>query len=135
MTFIWPELLWTLALAPVLVALYLWLLRRRKKAALRYASLTMVREAMGAGQTFRRHIPPLLFLLALIAMMIAIARPAAIVTLPSQHDMVILAMDVSGSMRASDVQPNRLAAAQAAARAFVADQPRHTRIGVVSSIP
>jgi Ca-activated chloride channel family protein len=132
MTFIWPDLLWTLALAPVLVFLYVWLLRRRKKAALRYASLTMVKEALGAGQTIRRHVPPLLFLLALIAMGIAIARPAAVVTLPSQHETVILAIDVSGSMRASDVQPNRLAAAQAAAKAFVAEQPRYTRIGVVS---
>jgi Ca-activated chloride channel family protein len=92
----------------------------------------MVKEALGAGQTIRRHVPPLLFLLALIAMGIAIARPAAVVTLPSQHETVILAIDVSGSMRASDVQPNRLAAAQAAAKAFVAEQPRYTRIGVVS---
>jgi Ca-activated chloride channel family protein len=132
MTFLWPELLWTLALVPVLVLLYVWLLRRRKKAALRYASLTMVKEALGAGQSLRRHIPPVLFLLALIAMAIAIARPAAVVTLPSQHETVILAIDVSGSMRATDVQPNRLAAAQAAAKAFVAEQPRTTRIGVVS---
>jgi Ca-activated chloride channel homolog len=132
MTFLWPELLWTLALVPVLVVLYVWLLRRRKKAALRYASLTMVKEALGVGQSVRRHIPPVLFLLALIAMAIAIARPAAVVTLPSQHETVILAIDVSGSMRATDVQPNRLAAAQAAAKSFVAEQPRTTRIGVVS---
>jgi Ca-activated chloride channel homolog len=132
MTFIWPELLWTLALVPVLVLLYVWLLRRRKKAALRYASLTMVKEALGVGQSLRRHVPPVLFLLALIAMAIAIARPAAVVTLPSQHETVILAIDVSGSMRATDVQPNRLAAAQAAAKSFVAEQPRTTRIGVVS---
>jgi Ca-activated chloride channel family protein len=132
MTFLWPDLLWTLALVPALVFLYVWLLRRRKKAALRYASLTMVKEAMGAGQTLRRHIPPVLFLLALVAMAIAIARPAAVVTLPSQTETVILAIDVSGSMRATDVQPNRLAAAQAAAKSFVAAQPRTTRIGVVS---
>ncbi len=132
MTFLWPELLWLLAAVPVLVFAYVWLLRRRKKAALRYASLTMVKEAMGVGQSLRRHVPPVLFLLALIAMVVAIARPAAVVTLPSQRDTVILAMDVSGSMRATDVQPNRLAAAQAAAKAFVQDQPRHTRIGVVS---
>jgi Ca-activated chloride channel homolog len=131
-TFLWPELLWTLAVVPVLVALYVWLLRRRKKAALRYASLTMVKEAMGVGQSLRRHVPPALFLLALIAMLVATGRPAAVVTLPSPHEIVILAMDVSGSMRATDVQPNRLAAAQTAAKAFVAQQPRHTRIGVVS---
>jgi Ca-activated chloride channel family protein len=132
MTFLWPDLLWTLALLPVLVFLYVWLLSRRKKAALRYASLTMVKDAIGAGQTLRRHVPPVLFLLALVAMILAMARPAAVVTLPSQHDMVILAMDVSGSMRATDVQPNRLAAAQTAAKAFVAEQARHTRIAVVS---
>jgi len=132
MTFQWPELLWLLLVVPLLVAAYLWLLRRRKKAALAYASLSMVKEAMGAGQRFRRHVPPLLFLLALIAMIVAVARPAAVVTLPSQRQTIIMAMDVSGSMRATDVQPNRLAAAQAAARAFVADQPSTARIGVVS---
>jgi Ca-activated chloride channel family protein len=132
MTFQWPELLWLLAAVPLLVAGYLWLLRRKKKAALAYANLNMVREAMGASQRFRRHIPPLLFLLALIAMIVAVARPAAVVTLPSQRQTIIMAMDVSGSMRATDVQPNRLAAAQAAARSFIADQPANARIGVVS---
>ena len=65
-------------------------------------------------------------------MILAIARPAAVVTLPSQHETVILSMDVSGSMRATDVKPSRIAAAQEAARAFVAEQPKTTRIGVVS---
>jgi Ca-activated chloride channel family protein len=68
----------------------------------------------------------------MIAMIVAIARPAAVVTLPSQHQTIILAMDVSGSMRAIDVQPNRISAAQAAAKAFVAEQPSNVRIGVVS---
>jgi Ca-activated chloride channel family protein len=132
MTFQWPELLWLLLAVPLLVAAYFMILRRKKKAALAYASLSMVKEAMGVRQRFRRHVPPLLFLLALIAMIVAIARPAAVITLPSQRQTIILAMDVSGSMRATDVQPNRLAAAQAAARAFVADQPSQARIGVVS---
>ncbi len=132
MTFLWPELLWLLLVVPALVAGYFFLLRRKKEAALRYASLSMVKEAMGAGQRFRRHIPPLLFLVALIAMIFAIARPAAVITLPSQHRTIILAMDVSGSMRATDVQPNRISAAQAAAKAFVAEQPSNVRIGVVS---
>ena len=87
---------------------------------------------MGTGQRFRRHIPALLFLVALTVMILAIARPAAVITLPSQHQTIILAMDVSGSMRATDVQPNRIAAAQAAAKAFVAEQPSSVRIGVVS---
>jgi Ca-activated chloride channel homolog len=132
MTFLWPEMLWLLLIVPALVAAYFFLLRRKKEAALRYASLSLVKEALGAGQRFRRHIPPLLFLVALIAMITAIARPAAIVTLPSQHRTIILAMDVSGSMRATDVQPNRISAAQAAAKAFVAEQPSNVRIGVVS---
>jgi len=73
-----------------------------------------------------------LFLVSLALMIVAVARPQALVLLPSQHETIILAMDVSGSMRAADVEPNRLAAAQAAARAFVNDQPQHTRVGVVS---
>ena len=132
MTFLWPEMLWLLLILPVLVAAYFFLLRRKKETALRYASLSMVKEAMGAGQRFRRHIPPLLFLVALSAMIVAIARPAALVTLPSQHLTIILAMDVSGSMRATDVEPNRISAAQTAAKAFVAEQPSYVRIGVVS---
>jgi Ca-activated chloride channel homolog len=92
----------------------------------------MVRDAMGAGQRFRRHVPPALFLVALTLMIVAVARPQAVVMLPSQHETIILAMDVSGSMRAADVEPNRLAAAQAAARSFVNDQPMNTRVGVVS---
>jgi Ca-activated chloride channel family protein len=92
----------------------------------------MVREAMGAGPGLRRHVPPLLFLVALVLLIAAIARPAAVVQLPSQHETIILAMDVSGSMRAKDVEPDRLAASQAAAKAFVNEQPRTTRIGVVA---
>ena len=132
MTFLWPEMLLLLLAVPLLLGLYLWLLRRKKKAAVRYASLAMVREAMGPTQRMRRHIPPLLFLLSVIVMLLAVARPAAVVTLPSMNETVILAIDVSGSMRANDVLPNRLAAAQAAARAFIEDQPQTTRIGVVS---
>ena len=132
MTFLWPEMLWLLLMVPALVGGYFYILRRKRDAALRYASLSMVKEAMGTSQRFRRHIPPLLFLLALIALIVATARPAAMVTLPSQYRTIILAMDVSGSMRATDVQPNRISAAQAAAKAFVADQPSNVRIGVVA---
>jgi len=132
MTFLWPEMLWLLLIVPALVAGYFYILRRKQASAIKYASLTMVKEAIGATQRFRRHIPPLLFLIALIAMMVAIARPAAVVMLPSQYQTIILAMDVSGSMRATDVKPNRIAAAQAAAKAFVEEQPSNVRIGVVS---
>jgi len=132
MSFLWPEMLWLLTAVPALIAAYLFLLRRKKKTALRYANLNLVKEAMAAGMTFRRHIPPLLFLLALTLLIFAVARPFAVVTLPTHQRTVILAMDTSGSMRATDVEPSRMAAAQAAAKSFVTDQPRGTRIGVVT---
>jgi len=132
MSFQWPEMLWLHLALLALVAAYFYALHRKKKFALRYASLTLVKDAMGAGQKWRRHVPPLLFLLALAIMITAIARPTAVITLPSQHETVILAMDVSGSMRATDVEPNRLIAAQNAAKAFVAEQPENVRIGVVA---
>ena len=119
MSFLWPTLLWLLLALPALVGLYVWLLRRRKRAVLRYANLGLVKEAIGGTQHWRRHLPPALFLLALAAMLVAVARPTAVLTLPSQHDTVVLAMDVSRSMLAEDVQPNRITAAQAAARAFI----------------
>jgi Ca-activated chloride channel homolog len=132
MNFLWPEFLWLLAALPLLILLYVWLLRRKKKMALRYASLSIVKEAMGPGQAMRRHIPPALFLLALATMLLAAARPVAVVTLPSNQQTIILAMDVSGSMRATDVQPNRLVAAQNAAKAFIAELPRHVKVGIVA---
>jgi Ca-activated chloride channel family protein len=130
--FLWPEALPLLLLVPVIAALYVWLLRRRKRLAVRYANLPLVREAMGRAAGWRRHVPPLLFLGALTALFVAVARPTAVITLPSQQDVVILAMDVSGSMRATDVEPNRLVASQNAAKAFIAEQPMTTRIGIVS---
>jgi Ca-activated chloride channel family protein len=129
--FLWPDMLWLVAALPVLVAGYVAVLRRRRTAALRYANLGIVREAMRAGHSVRRHVPPLLLLIGLAAMLLSVARPAAVITLPSHHETVILAIDVSGSMRAEDVQPNRLAAAQAAAKEFVAAQPASTRVGIV----
>ena len=132
MTFLWPEMLWLLGVVPLAIAAYLVVLRRRKRLALRYASLSMVKEAQGKTGRIRRHIPPLLFLISLTLMIIAIARPAAVVTLPSQHETVILALDISGSMRAADVQPSRIAAAQAAAKSFIAEQPHSTRVGIVT---
>ncbi|HLX30908.1 MAG TPA: VWA domain-containing protein [Casimicrobiaceae bacterium] len=132
MSFLWPEFLWLLALIPVLIGLYALALRRKKKLAVRYASLAMIRDAQGVGQRIRRHIPPFMFLIGLSLMLVAIARPTAIVTLPTQHEIVILTMDVSGSMRAVDVKPTRLAAAQEAARAFIRDQPSNVKIGIVS---
>ena len=132
MSFLWPEMLWGLLVLPMLVAAYIMILQRKKKLAVRYANLAMVREAMGASQRIRRHIPPAIFLLALAAMLLALARPQTTITLPTQHETVILAMDISGSMRATDVEPNRLVAAQNAAKQFVSEQPENVRVGVVA---
>ena len=132
MFFLWPQFLWLMLAAPLLVLLYVWLMRRKKKTALRYASLSIVKEALGTGQSIRRHIPPTLFLLAILAMLVSAARPVAVITLPSTQQTIILAMDVSGSMRATDVQPSRIVAAQNAAKAFVTELPRHVKVGIVA---
>lgn len=131
-SFLWPELLWLLLVVPLALLAYLWLLRRKKKLAVTYASLSLVKDAMGRTSRWRRHLPPALFLVALALMLFAAARPTAVITLPSHQDTVILAMDVSGSMRAKDVEPTRLVAAQNAARTFINELPRHTRVGIVS---
>jgi Ca-activated chloride channel homolog len=133
MKFQWPEFLWLpLLVLPLLVAAYFWLLARRKRNTLRFASLALVKQAAGSGPGWRRHVPPLLLLLAIAVLLVAVARPTAVIRLPSQQETIILAMDVSGSMRATDVKPTRIVAAQEAAKAFVADLPRTVRIGVVS---
>ncbi|MCX7225752.1 MAG: VWA domain-containing protein, partial [Burkholderiales bacterium] len=132
MTFFWPDLLWLLLAVPLLVALYFWLLRRRKKLALRFASLSIIKDVMGPGLTLRRHIPPLLLLLAITLLLLAAARPFAVVSLPMTQETIMLAIDVSGSMRATDVQPNRLVAAQNAAKAFLEQLPRQVKVGFVA---
>jgi Ca-activated chloride channel homolog len=132
MSFLWQEALWGLLLLPLLVAAYLWLLKRRKKSVITWASLGIVKEALAGQRAWRRHLPPALLLLALAALLVATARPTAVVTLPLVEQTIVLAMDVSGSMRATDVEPNRLVASQNAAKAFVAELPRAVRIGVVS---
>jgi Ca-activated chloride channel homolog len=131
-TFLWPEFLWLLLAVPACIAAYVWLLKKKKQSVLRYANLGLFKEALGKGLLWRRHLPPAVLLVGLAAMIAAIARPAAVITLPSSHETVILAIDVSGSMRANDVEPSRIEAAQAAARTFVNEQPRSTRIGVVA---
>jgi Ca-activated chloride channel family protein len=131
-SFLWPQFLWALLVLPVLVLLYWWLMRRRRQASLRFASLAIVREAMGKGPGWRRHVPPVLLLLAFAAMLLASARPMATIVLPSTQQTIILAMDVSGSMRATDVMPNRLVASQNAAKAFLAELPRHVKVGIVA---
>ena len=131
-SFLWPQFLWLLLALPVLVLLYVWVQRRRKKLAVRYASLSIVRQALGKGPGWRRHLPPLLLLLALAALILASARPTAVVSLPSNQQTIILAMDVSASMRATDVEPNRLVAAQEAAKTFLKELPRDIKVGIVA---
>ena len=132
MRFQWPELLWLLLLVPVLVGAYVYALRRKKKASVRFASLMLVRDAIGPGQAIRRHLPPALILVAMIAAIVAMARPSATLTLPSEYMTLILAIDVSRSMQAADVAPNRITAAQQAVRAFIEELPRNVRMGIVS---
>lgn len=132
MSFIWSDMLWLLLLVPALVAAYIFIQRRRQKYALRYASLSLLKDALGSGPGMRRHIPPILFLAGITVMILAIARPATTIILPSQQGTVILAIDVSGSMRAEDVKPNRLEAAKTAARTFIEKQSSHVRVGIVS---
>ncbi|MBI3637687.1 MAG: VWA domain-containing protein, partial [Candidatus Rokubacteria bacterium] len=132
MQFIWPTNLYLALAVPILLALYIWAQRRRQKFALRYASLSLVKEAMGKGPGVRRHIPPALFLLAIACMAVGLSRPQAVVTIPTNQGTIVLAMDVSGSMLSTDVKPNRLEAAKAAAKAFVAKQSESVKIGVVS---
>lgn len=132
MTLLWPEMLWLGIALPALVLLYLWLLGRRKKTVLNYPALALVKQAAGKGPSWRRHLPPALVLAALAAVIVAGARPAAVLTLPTHEQTVIMVMDVSGSMRATDVLPDRISASQTAAKTFAADLPRDVRIGVVA---
>jgi Ca-activated chloride channel homolog len=130
--FLWPEFLWLLLLLPLLVLFYIWLLKRRKKMAASFSSLAIIKQAAAGQAAWRRHVPPALFLLALGAMLIAAARPLAVITLPSNQKTIILAMDVSGSMRATDIQPTRFIAAQQAAKKFLETLPREVKVGIVA---
>ncbi|MBL8328453.1 MAG: VWA domain-containing protein [Rubrivivax sp.] len=132
MSFQWPTLLWLLVLVPALVMLYVWLLRRKRRSTVRLASIAVAREALGKGPGWRRHVPPLLMLVAVTVLLVAAARPMAVITLPLAERTIMLAMDVSGSMRAEDVKPNRLKASQDAAKAFITALPRDVRVGIVS---
>jgi Ca-activated chloride channel family protein len=122
---------WLALVLPLLVLLYGWLLRRRKKAILPYSNLALVRQALGTAG-WRRHVPATLMLGAAALLVVAAARPTATVVLPTQQQTIIMVMDVSGSMRADDVAPNRITASQAAAKAFAAELPPAVRIGVVA---
>jgi Ca-activated chloride channel family protein len=130
MHFLWPHNLWWMLLLPLLPALYLWLLRRRGKPALRYSSLRVVREA--AGRSWRQHVPPALIFVSMALLLLALARPSAPVPLPWARSTILLAIDISRSMRVADVQPSRMVAAQEAAKAFLAEVPKHIEVGLVT---
>ncbi len=132
MRFIWPDLLWSLLLLPALIALYIWILRRRRRLAVQYASLSLIRPALGPGHRWRRHVPPGLLLAGIAAALVAAARPAANVVLPADYMTIVLAIDVSRSMLANDVEPNRIHAAQVAAREFIRELPEGVRVGIVT---
>jgi Ca-activated chloride channel homolog len=132
MTFVWIEALTFLVLLPALIAGYVLLLRRRKKFAVRHPNLPLVREALGPGASIRRHVPPALLLVALALAIVAGARPLAQITLPTHQRTIMLAIDVSLSMRAKDVLPNRMTAAQEAAKTFVQAQPDDVLVGIVT---
>ena len=132
MSFQWPAMLWLLATLPLWVGGYWWILRRRRRTPVRLASIEVARQALAAGNRWRRHIPPALLLLSVAVLLLAAARPLAVIQLPLAQRTLMLAMDVSGSMRATDVKPNRLVASQEAAKAFVNRLPRDVRVGIVS---
>jgi Ca-activated chloride channel family protein len=130
MTFLWPHNLWWMLALPLLPALYLWLLRRGSRHALVLSSLRVVRDA--AGAQWRRHVPPALMLGALALLLLALARPTAPVTLPWAKSTILLAIDISRSMRVADVQPSRMVAAQDAAKAFLGEVPPHIEVGLIT---
>src|SRR3990172_9080358 len=132
MAFLWPGFLALLALLPLVVGAYLWSLRRRRPAGVRYSSLSLVRDALPRWSRVRRHLPFALFVLALGSLVVALARPAAILAVPTNQTTIVLAIDVSGSMCSTDIPPTRLEAAQAAALSFVEGQGTTRLIGIVA---
>ena len=132
MNFLWSGSLILLILIPLIAGLYIWLLRRRNRFAVRFSSLSLVSAAAAHQSRWRRHLPFVFLLLALTSLVFALARPVATVSIPSNQAMVILAMDVSRSMCANDIFPNRLEAAKDAAQNFVLNRMSGRQIGVVA---
>ena len=136
MSFIWPLMLISLVLIPLFVVLDMRLQRRRRRFAMAFGSLGPAPAAAGATARrrpgARRHIPPALFLVGLTILLVALARPQTLISLPRVEGTVVLAFDVSGSMAADDLTPTRMEAAKEAARAFVERQPRSVQIGLVA---
>ena len=132
MTVQWPGLLWALLLVPVALAAYLFAQRRRASYAVRFTNLDLLANVVTRSPGWRRHLPPAFYLLALTALLTSMARPQAIILVPKEQATVMLVMDVSGSMNATDIQPTRMVAAQRAATTFVEELPGKIRVGVVS---
>ena len=132
MAFLWPGFLFLLVIIPLMIVAYIWMLRRRRRFAVRYSSLSLVRAVLPHHSRLRRHLPFALFVLALAGLLIALARPVSITTVPTDQTTIILAMDVSMSMRFNDIQPSRLASAEQAAMSFIQRQKSTTQIGIVA---
>src|SRR5688572_25976336 len=131
MTFEWPLLLWSLALVPIFLLLYVLAQYRRRAYAVRFTNLALLREVVGRRPGLRRHIPPLFFLLGIGALLFSLARPSAVIAIPRDEADVMLVVDTSGSMTATDLRPSRIVAARAAAEKFVQALPPNTRVGLV----
>ena len=132
MQFLWPQLLVAWLLVPALLAVYAWSLRRRRPSGVRYSSLSLIRAAQPGSARLRRHLPVALLSLGIAALVLALARPIAIASVPANETTIVLAIDVSGSMCSNDVVPNRLQAAKNAAAAFIEQQDPSTQIGIVA---
>lgn len=132
MELLWPTALLLLVALPLVVALYVWALRRRRRFAVRFSSLSLVRAAMPRHSWLRRHLPFALFLLALASLITAVARPVAAVEVPSGSAKIVLALDVSRSMLQDDIAPSRLVAAQEAALSFIERQEPGTELAIVA---
>ena len=132
MGLIWPAFLFLLILIPLIVLVYAWARRRRKRLAAHYSSLSLIREAMPGRTSWRRHLPFALFLLTLAFLIVGLARPVATVNATSSQSTIMLALDVSLSMCASDILPNRLTVAQEAAETFILGLEEGTRVGIVA---
>ena len=132
MGLLWPDYLLILAVIPFLVAAYFLMLRRRRRFAVHYSSLSLIRQAMPAGFRWRRHLPFALMMLAVMLLILALARPFTSVTVASSRTTVMLALDVSLSMCADDIDPNRFTVAQRAIETFIDSQEPGTRVGIVA---
>ena len=132
MSFLWSSLLYLLFLIPLIVVAYIVVLRRRRRYAVRYSSLSLVRDALAKKSWLRRHLPFIFFLFALTSLIFALARPQATVVIPSNKATIILAVDVSRSMCSTDIEPNRLEAAKDAALRFVREDRSGRQVGIVA---